>query len=295
MIYVDYNFVFPTDLSFLDKFEVKDKETRIFLESVKLKDLSNIEYVRPTSKSCNLLGHIIYPAEACAAMWNLYGEFREYGVDFVGKYGLLDPVEGFPATELIVLVDNKHNGEEKVSFQTLYGYVHLSSREKVDEMLALQNAFLRRPVGEADIEFLLKGLSHQNSGFRFRSAEALAKLGRSEGREFLDRQYESDDIYPKVRAADALARLGEREAIDFLQGPAQESTDKYIRIFAETTLREIGEWQPTETQYYTDESWKKHMAGDGITLPIFEEDIEKYGKQDMSEVQSDYLKLRRGE
>ena len=240
-------------------------------------DISAVEYVRPTSKYYNLM-HQFYTPEVWAAFWNLYGEFEFYSVDYVENYGFLDPVEGFPPQKLIVLLYSEDNDEESFYVQPLSDYEWLSSREKIDEMLVLQNAFLRRPVDESDIEFLLKGLNHTNSGFRFRSAEALAKLGRLEGKEFLDRQFESDDVYFKARAADALARLGEGPAIDFLRGPAQESDDKYIRVFAEITLREIGEWRPTETQYYTDERWKIMEAWGGLPLPIFEEDREKMSR-----------------
>jgi hypothetical protein len=79
-----------------------------------------------------------------------------------------------------------------------------------------------------------------------------------------------------LRAADTLARLGKRTAIEFLQATAEQSDDKYIRVFAETTLREIGEWRPTETQYYTDEEWKeRENSWVRDPLQCFQEDFDK--------------------
>ena len=184
--------------------------------------------------------------------------------------------QGLPTSEIILyLYDDNSIGDNMTYVGDLDGILRIIPREQAYEMIALQNAYLRLPLDESDTRFLLNGLNHSNSGFRFRSAEALAKLGRPEGREFLDGAFESDDIYLKARAADALARVGDPAAIDFLQATAGESNDKYIRVFAEVTLREIHEWQPTETQYYTDEEWKYSEQWARNPLPMFREDFEK--------------------
>ena len=168
------------------------------------------------------------------------------------------------------LYDDDVIGDDMTYVGDLGGTLRILPREQAHEMVVLQNAYLRLPVDESDIKYLLKGLNHSNSGFRFRSAEALAKLGRPEGRRFLNSNFESDDIYLKVRAADALARLGEPAAIDFLQATAEESDDKYIRVFAEITLRGIGEWQPTEMQVYTDERWKSYEIWAPYPIPCLD-------------------------
>jgi hypothetical protein len=214
----------------------------------------------------------------------LYGEFEYWretykldgGIKYWGRTFGSNPRGGLPANEIILyLYDDDVIGDDMIYVGSLDGILRILPREQAHEMIVLQNAYLRLPVDKSDIGFLLRGLSHSNSGFRFRSAEMLAKLGRLEGREFLDSKFQSEGEYVKVRAADALARLGEPEAIDFLQATAEESNDKYIRVFAEITLREIGEWRPTETQFYTDEEWKKRKHWGGNPLPFFQEDFDK--------------------
>lgn len=270
--------VYPRDLSFFSEYVTYTNAGR--LNTV---DLSRVKYVWLGSKrysfSCNWGD--APPAEYYETLRKLYGEFEYWGTD--GKvertFGV-DPIEGLPVREIIqFLYDDDFIGDNMTYVGDLNGILRILPREQAHEMIALQNAFLRLPVDESDTKFLLKGLNHSNSGFRFRSAEALAKLGRPEGREFLDSKFESDDIYLKARAADALARVGEPAAIDFLQATAGESNDKHIRVFAEVTLREIREWRPTEMQYYTDDEWKYSEQWAGTHLPYIREDFDKANPQ----------------
>jgi HEAT repeat protein len=113
-------------------------------------------------------------------------------------------------------------------------------RQEADEKIVFQKAFFREPLDGSAIPYLIKGLENANSGYRFRCAEALAKLGRSEGGEFLEKQFQSDDVILKVRAADALARVGDEEALRYLQEAAEKSTDEDVKFFVKRSLREIG-------------------------------------------------------
>ncbi len=164
---------------------------------------------------------------------------------FYGEFSYHQPGDGdgswkgLPLEQTIMLVynDEKYCGRAFVYLLNDQGL--LLSREEVDERIVLQNAFLRMTLDESAIPHLLKGLDHANSGYRFRCAEALAKLGRPEGREFLDRHFRSDDPFLKVRAADALARVGDREALEYLHEATEKSPDEDIRSFAREVLKEI--------------------------------------------------------
>lgn len=278
--------LYPPDLSFLsdDEWEWVSKRNA---NKVAV-DISRIEYVWIGNKRY-LFSDCFLPPERTEALRRFYGEFDYHK----GRLGA-QTRQGMPNHQVIVyLYDEDLVGESNTYFVFLDDTVRILPREQAHETVVLQNAFLRLPLDESDINILLKGLENRNSGFRFRSAEALAKLGRPEGREFLDSQFQSEDIYLKLRAADALARLGEQTAVDLLQATAEDSDDKYMRVFAEVTLREIGKWQPTQMQYYTDQEWKERENWGEDPLPLFEEDIEGFIKYDPTGNPSPWLEKRK--
>lgn len=216
-----------------------------------LLDLSRVEYVWPGSGYITS-GYHFLPSQP---LINLYGEFDwYYEGDVVGP-----TIEGLPDNEVILLVYSEEGPGDETYLCPLAGidYFRIVSHDEAEERISLQKAFLRLSVNESDINYLLKGLGHPNSGFRFRSAEALAKLGQPKGKEFLERNFLENDIFLKIRAADALARIGDDKAIEFLQEIAGQSDNKYVRCFAERTLRETEEWRTTPDQCFPDDEWER--------------------------------------
>ena len=266
-------FIYPVDLSVLDD------ELFTFLETPKVNDLrrrlkvsslvdhSSVEYVWIGPKRY-APDHVLKTPEQVDAQFDalekLYGEFEYYR----STYGT-DIRQGMPGSELIVLLYDTDPSGERTYVVFLDHSREILLRKEADAMVVLQNAYLRLPVNRSDAEILSKGLTHPNSGFRFRSAEALAKLGMPEGKEFLKTAFKSDDEYQIIRSADALARLGDIEAIEFLQRIYNESDDRYFRYFAERTLREINRWQDDKRQYYTDDEWEQAKQWGSTPLPIF--------------------------
>ncbi len=276
---VEY-FRYPPNLDFLNS-----PKYRNILESYAIKhgrsrnqyreDLSRLEYVWVGSVTQNL-NSFYYTPTLRRALVKLYGEFN-YPTLAVGE----NTRDGLPIGEIIFLIyrDDRFLPDVFVCF--LDGRVDLLSSVEIDDRIVFQNAFLRLPVREDKVDTLLSGLEHLNSGYRFRSAEALAQMGRPEGEIFLNTKYKSADKYLKIRAADAMARLGKAEAIEYLQEEAELSEDIYIRIFAERTLRELGKWRPTENQYYTDDYWQRwEEKWKRTPLPAFEDELETIRKKD---------------
>jgi hypothetical protein len=174
---------------------------------------------------------------------------------------------GWPTNDLIMFVYPFGGFADRVFVGVQSGFVRVMNRKEAEEHIYIQKAYLRLPLDESATDYLLKGLDHENSGIRFRCAEALVKLGRAEGREYLGSMFAGNDAYLRIRAADALARVGDPNAVEYLVQIAVHSEDKYLRIFAEITLREIGRWTATKHQFFTDASWKDWRSPRPVPFP----------------------------
>ena len=202
-------------------------------------NLSNVEYIWwPHEGGYNFLCvsvDVYYARGDIAWLQKFYGEF-DYGEPDYWE----ESIDGLPIDHIIQLRYNDEGCGDKTFVYMATGDVMVLARQEADEKIALQKAFFRESLDESAVPYLLEGLENANSGYRFRCAEALAKLGRIEGKEFLDKQFQSDDIILKVRAADALARVGDKGALIYLQEVLEESPDADVQSFAKRSLREIG-------------------------------------------------------
>jgi prepilin-type processing-associated H-X9-DG protein len=249
------NNVFPTSLDFLDKKEygkqiterLKDRHcppgiriVSLIIEclyrdgSLRFVELSRIHYVWIGKEKYDFV-HQFYAPRTAYCLKKLYGDFRPST-----RYPDLTR-KGMPYGRVILLTYEKRRiwGKDWAYVAFLDGHVQKYPVEDVKRMTVLQNAYFRLAVDASNTDTLVEALHDEKSDFRFRSAEALARLSMSEGRAFLEENFQNSDIFLKARSADALARLGDNKAFEYLNDVYRKSDDECLRVFAKASLDEI--------------------------------------------------------
>jgi hypothetical protein len=227
-VYLNENYdLYPFTLDFLDEPKYR--------KDFQIVELDRVGYVWPGEEPWNF-GDLVYDQKGVDCMKQLYGDFGfEVGV-------LSSPVRmGMPVDHVILLTYEKKNiwGKNWAYVCFVAGNYGKYPPEEVATKIVLQNAYLRVPVNISDADILKEALNDEKSSFRFRSAEALAKLGIPEGRAFLEEAFESSDVFAKIKAADSLARMDNNEARMFLHDVYATSDEECVKGFVEDTLDEV--------------------------------------------------------
>jgi hypothetical protein len=230
--------LYPLTLDFLDEEEYQESlADTLEDDSFHIVELSRVRYVWPGEEPYNSAHPVIHRQERVDCMKTLYGDFG-FAVDIMP----LPTRKGMPINHQILLTyEKKSTWGRKWTYVNFMGRIHMRKypSEDVNKMIVLQNAYFRLPVDISDADILREAVNDEESSFRFRSAEVLAKLGIPEGRQFLEETFKSSDIFQKTKAADGLARLGDDDARAFLNDVYKTTDNGCLKKFVETAIGEI--------------------------------------------------------